>query len=154
MYRREYQLAQPEYHSRDRSPYQYINQEDVAEPPSCRVQPIDGFDGLDTVSCGHCQQVSKVSHAKICLAVAENNAVGVEAELLRAALAKSQLPELHGMIPCSDMINNCVHSQVISISDLANLGTTQGRTDKTIPAGSFPGVRSVQIPRLTRSCPK
>ena len=141
MYCRKYQLAQPECHSRGRPAYQYVDQEAVAKSLSYRTLPINGFDGLDTVFCGHCQQLSKVSHSNICLAVAGNKAAGVEAELLRIALAKSQLlPELHGTIPCSGMINNCVHSQLGLKNNPANF---LGRS-----------VRSVQMPRSTRSRPK
>lgn len=150
MYCREYQFVQPDCHSRGRPPYQYVDQEAAAKSLSYRAQPINGFDGIDTVSRGHCLQLSKLSHPNIRLAVTGRN-VGLEAELLRIALAK-----LHGTIPCSDMINNCVHSQLVLIKDPANLGTTRGKTDQTTRAISLLGgsVLNVQMTRSTRSRPK
>ena len=76
---------------------------------------------MDTDFCGHCQQLSEVSHSNICLAVTCNNAAGVEAELLRIALAKLQLPELQGTMSCGDTNYNFVHEL---INESPNLGTT------------------------------
>ena len=106
MYCREYQLTQPGCYSQGSTPHLRVNEEPIGKSLSYGASPINGFDGIDTILFGHYQQLSKASHSNICLAAAGKNAVGVEAELLRIALAKSQ----HGMIPSQDMINNCVQS--------------------------------------------
>ena len=170
MYRREYQLAQPDCHSRGRPPYQYVDQEAVAEPLSHRTQPINAFNWIDTAFCGHCQQLSKVSHAKICLAIADNNVVGVEAELLRIALAKSQfdsadgmlwsivLPELQNMFTCNYMVKKFVRPQstLMLINNAASSETTEKGAEAKVSAVRLVGgsVRSIQVPRLARSRPR
>ena len=153
MYCREYQWAKPDCHSRGRSLYKYADHEATAESLSYRTQAISGFNGINTVSCGHYQKLS-ISHSKICLAVAANNVVGVEAELLRITLAKTQLPELQDTSSCGDTINNFLHEL---INESPNLGTISGiTTDQTMQAVSLLGRsgRSVQIPGLRRSRPK
>ena len=85
--------------------------------------------------------------------MADNNAVGVEAELLRIALANAQLPELQAAVSCGERINAFLHEL---INESAHLGSTQGTIDKTIEAVSLHGgfARTIQIPGLTRSRPK
>jgi hypothetical protein len=106
-----------------------VNEEPIGKSLSYGASPINGFDGIDTILFGHCQQLSEVLHSTICLAVAGNNAVGVEAELLRIALAKAQLSGLQATVSRGERINSFLHEL---ISESANFGTTQGTRDKTI----------------------
>ena len=135
-----------------------------------RAQAINGFDGIDTAICGHCQQLSKLSRSNICLAVAGNNAAGVEAELLRIVLAKAQLdstdgmlwsmvlPERQNAISCNSTVKKFVRPQstLVSISNAASSVTTQNWTDDAVvSAVRFVGgsMRRVQVPASTRSRP-
>jgi hypothetical protein len=163
MYCGEYQLAQPDCHSRGRS-YLRVKEEPVGEPLSYRTQPISGFNGIDTVFCSRFQQLSNVSHSNSCLAVAGNNASGVEAELLRIALAKSQLggstdgmlwstvlSELQNMISCDYMVKKFVHPQSTLV--LANNAASSGTTQKGADASAIRFVGSKRRTQTTDLAP-
>lgn len=131
---------------------------------SSRAQPINGFDGIDTAIRGHCQQLSKVPSSN-CLAVAGNNAAGVEAELLRIALAKAQLdstdgllwsmvlPELQNTRYCNNTVKKFVRPQsmLMAINNASSSGTTQKGAYAVASAVRFVGgsMRRVQIPGST-----
>ena len=106
--------------------------------------------------------------------MAGNNAVGVETELLRIALAKSQLnsadgmlwsmvlPELQNTISSNNTVEKFLRPQsalVLNNNTTTSSGATQkGRTDAAVSAVWLVGgsMRSVHIPGLTptRSCSK
>jgi hypothetical protein len=97
--------------------------------------------------------------------MAGNNAVGVEADLLRIALGKSQfdrgdgmhwsmvLPESQNTISCNNPLKKIVRpqSRLVLINNAASSGTTQKGADAIVSAVRLAGesVRSIQVPGLT-----
>ena len=170
LYCREYQFAEPDRHSRGRPSYLRVDEESVGK--SLSYSPINGLDGIDTVFCSHFQQLSNVSHSNICLAVAGNNAVGVEAELLRISLAKSELnsadgilwsmvlPELQNTISRNNTVEKYVCPQNTLM--LMNNATRSRTTINGVYAGALVSrlvgsMRNVQIPGSTlmrSNCPQ